>query len=129
MNARASLIIAVATTAFINASLAARASVPIPDERDHLISLDGTWRFKLEQAPAPPRVLGVSGRPIPIEYPTNIEPFYLTNYREDAAWRDLGVPGNWEMAGFSPPPTTNRTTPRGSIVSRLKCPAGGRAAR
>jgi beta-galactosidase/beta-glucuronidase len=56
----------------------------------------------LEQALAPPRVLGTSGRPIPIEYPTNFETFYATDYHEDASWHNLAVPGNWEMAGFSP---------------------------
>jgi len=80
----------------------ARATVPIPAESRDVISLNGTWRFKLEQAPSPSRFLSANGRPIPAEYPTNIEPFYLTNYREDSAWQDLVVPGNWEMAGFSP---------------------------
>lgn len=84
------------------ALFSAWATVPIPAETQYVISLNGTWRFKLEQAPPPSRLLGVSGRPIPIEYPTNIEPFYLPNYRENPAWHDLAVPGNWEMAGFSP---------------------------
>lgn len=84
------------------ALFSAKATIPIPAESSDVISLNGTWRFKLEQAPPPSRFLGVSGQPIPIEYPTNIEPFYLNNYREDSAWRDLVVPGNWEMAGFSP---------------------------
>jgi beta-galactosidase/beta-glucuronidase len=78
------------------------ASIPLPTEDEHVVSLNGVWRFKLEQAPPPPRFLGASGRPIPIVYPTNIEPFYLTNYSEDATWHDLAVPANWEMAGFSP---------------------------
>ncbi len=78
------------------------AVIPIPDERASVQSLDGAWRFKLEQAPPPPRFLGTTGKPIPIICPTNFEPFYLTSYREDSAWHDLGVPGNWEMAGYSP---------------------------
>jgi beta-galactosidase len=79
-----------------------RAAVPIPAESEYVVSLNGNWRFKLEQALPLPRIQGAGGRPIPIDYPTNIEPFYLTDYREDKAWHDLGVPGNWEMAGFSP---------------------------
>jgi len=67
-----------------------------------VVPLDGTWRFKLEQAPAPPRFLGVSERPIPIDYPATPEPFYRTDYREDTNWHELSVPGNWEIAGFSP---------------------------
>jgi beta-galactosidase/beta-glucuronidase len=78
------------------------AAIPIPAEREHVVSLDGNWRFKLEQAPPLERVQGAGGRPIPIVYPTDIEPFYLADYREDAAWHDLAVPGNWEMAGYSP---------------------------
>ena len=83
-------------------ALPLRAAIPIPAQKDYVISLDGTWRFKLEQAPAPPRVLGVSGRPIPIVAPERMEPFYQTDFREDTNWHALRVPGNWEMAGFSP---------------------------
>ena len=83
------------------ACVTSRAFSPLPD-KPFVISLNGTWRFKLEQAPPPPRFLGTSGRPIPIEYPNSIEPFYKLDYREDSAWHDITVPGNWEMAGFSP---------------------------
>ena len=31
-----------------------------------------------------------------------LEPFQTLKYHEDAAWKELNVPGNWEMAGFSP---------------------------
>ncbi len=86
----------------LGAGLPARALVPIPEGRGFVRSLDGTWRFKLEQAPTPPRFLSAEGRPIPIQYPTHIEPFYLPDYREDLAWHNLSVPGNWEMAGYSP---------------------------
>ncbi len=79
-----------------------RAADPIPADKGDVMSLDGAWRFKLEQAPAPPHFLGTRGGPIPIVLPDKLEPFYETNYAEDAAWRDFGVPGNWEMAGLSP---------------------------
>ncbi len=102
MKRHATLILAAATFFIGTAFTSLRAAVPIPEEEQYANSLDGTWRFRLEQAPPPPRLLGASGQPIPIDYPTNIEPFYKMDYREDVAWRDLSVPGNWEMAGFSP---------------------------
>lgn len=79
-----------------------RAAIPLPDETQHVISLDGQWRFKLEQAPKPPRFLSQLGKPIPIKYPTTVEPFYKSDYQEDTNWHNIAVPGNWEMAGFSP---------------------------
>jgi beta-galactosidase/beta-glucuronidase len=123
MNAYTSLVFTVLTLTIGAAALPARASVPIPDETNHVISLDGTWRFKLEQAPAPPHFLGVSGRPIPADYPTNIEPFYLNDYREDAAWHDLGVPGNWEIAGYSPATYDQPDNASGLYRLRFKVPA------
>jgi beta-galactosidase/beta-glucuronidase len=78
------------------------ASIPLPAETDHVISLDGIWRFKLEQAPKPPRFLSQLGKPIPIQYPATIEPFYKEDYQEGADWHDIAVPSNWEIIGFSP---------------------------
>lgn len=57
--------------------------VVLPSEPDHVISLNGTWRFRLEDA---------AGQTF----------YYAPDYHEDVAWKDLVVPGNWEMAGFSP---------------------------
>ncbi len=54
----------------------------IPAESAFVKSLDGDWRFKLENDPS--------------------EQFYKLDYDEAAGWRDLAVPGNWEMAGCSP---------------------------
>ncbi|HEV2207514.1 MAG TPA: glycoside hydrolase family 2 TIM barrel-domain containing protein [Verrucomicrobiae bacterium] len=97
--------------------------VPIPSQSEYAISLNGVWRFKLEQAPPPPRFLGVSGRPIPIEYPTNIEPFYLDDYREDSGWHNLRVPGNWEMAGYSPATYDQPDNASGLYRLKFKVPA------
>ena len=73
----------------------------IPAQKDHVVSLDGMWRFKLEQAKGKYDQRGETGI-LPIDYPQKIEPFYQSDYREDAKWHDLKVPGNWEMYGFSP---------------------------
>jgi beta-galactosidase len=82
--------------------LPVRAVIPPPTEDQFNLSLNGTWRFKLEQDPPPSRVVGVKGRPISEEAPATLEPFFKTDYREDKTWRPLSVPGNWEMAGYSP---------------------------
>ena len=73
-----------------------------PTEPEHVISLNGTWRFKLEQ---PGNVKSLHD-PLnvlpPITTPATVEPFYTLDYQEGAGWHDLTVPGNWEMAGYSP---------------------------
>src|SRR5581483_10110234 len=80
----------------------ASAAIPIPADKDHVVSLDGTWRFKLEQVKSPAGFRG-DRKPLPPDYPATFEPFFKTDYQENAADRhDLAVPGNWEMAGFSP---------------------------
>jgi len=55
----------------------------VPSDTDHVVSLNGSWRFRL----------GNAGEKVGFESP---------EYIEDGAWHDLAVPGNWEMAGFSP---------------------------
>ena len=83
-------------------ALPARA-VPIPSESEYVQSLDGIWRLKMEQVPAESVSRSQSWDEImPIETPETFEPFYALNYTEDDAWHDVTVPGNWEMAGFSP---------------------------
>src|SRR5437867_532352 len=73
----------------------------IPSETDHVVSLDGTWRFKLEQAKGKYDQRGETGK-IAIDYPEKIESFYAPDYKEGDGWSDIKVPGNWEMAGLSP---------------------------
>ncbi|PWU20172.1 MAG: hypothetical protein C5B50_04595 [Verrucomicrobia bacterium] len=74
----------------------------IPSEPDHVISLDGTWRFKLEQAGGYDSAADHGGKPMPIHAPEKAEPFQEPKYMEGKEWVDLKVPGNWEMAGYSP---------------------------
>lgn len=80
----------------------ARATSVIPSDPQHVRSLDRNWRFKIEQAGGYDGKVRIGGKPWPIVLPKQFEPFQELNYREDAAWKDLKVPGNWEMAGFSP---------------------------
>lgn len=75
----------------------------IPADSKYVKSLDGVWRFKLEQS-----LTDVDGRAKnwnirePILTPESFESFYALDYKENASWHDLAVPGNWEMAGYSP---------------------------
>lgn len=75
----------------------------IPDEKEFVQSLDGAWRFKLEQNKGFDKEKGIIGNEsIPVDYPKTFEPFYKTKYTEGAEWVNLAVPGTWEMAGLSP---------------------------
>lgn len=75
----------------------------IPGEKAFVLSLDGTWRFKLEQSKGFDKEKGIIGnKPIAVDYPKNFEAFYNPEYKEGKEWVDLKVPGNWEMAGLSP---------------------------
>jgi beta-galactosidase len=92
---------AAVTTALL--PLAVRA-VPLPqlaDDPGHVVSLNANWRFKLEQADPIPAHPSINGRR-PIRTPDHPEAFQAEGYIEGDGWHDLAVPGNWEMAGFSP---------------------------
>src|SRR6266487_211947 len=78
------------------------AAAVIPSEPAHVQSLDGTWRFKLEQAGGYDADSGNGQRTMPVTTPTTFEPFQNPDYAEGKEWVDLKVPGNWEMAGHSP---------------------------
>jgi beta-galactosidase len=85
-------------TAFI---LSAGFAAPVPSEKNHVVSLDGKWRFKLEQEGDIHKGSTFNARRLPIVTPEHPEPFHTLDYKEDASWHDITVPGNWEMAGFS----------------------------
>jgi beta-galactosidase/beta-glucuronidase len=78
------------------------AATPMPADSQFNISLKGKWRFKLEQENGKSKRPPGFGQKYPIELPATFEAFYETNYVESAKWHDLNVPGNWEMAGYSP---------------------------
>src|SRR5438046_2448556 len=82
---------------FISTSLA----TVIPSEKQYVTSLDGTWRFKLEQAKGNYEGRGEKPK-IAVDYPKEFEPFYQTDYKETGDWHDIKVPGNWEIPGYSP---------------------------
>jgi beta-galactosidase/beta-glucuronidase len=74
----------------------------IPSDPEHVVGLDGTWRFKLEQAGDVPKHGSIGGKAPAIVTPPHAEPFERLDYKEDESWHDLRVPSNWEMAGHSP---------------------------
>ncbi|PWU15199.1 MAG: hypothetical protein C5B50_15775, partial [Verrucomicrobia bacterium] len=69
----------------------------IPSETNHVISLNGTWRFYFERV-----ANSFSGAVPNITIVDSSQPFQQVNYVEGAGWTNISVPGNWEMAGFSP---------------------------
>lgn len=73
----------------------------IPSEPDNVKSLDGVWRFKLEQAGDYQPESTNGDRPMPILLPAKLDPVQNLDYQEGAGWVNLAVPGNWEMAGLS----------------------------
>ncbi len=83
------------------AALWSKATV-IPSDHSSSISLDGKWRFKLEQSDPVPATGNINAKQKPIRLPEHFEPFEKPDYQEDATWHDLTVPGNWEMSGYSP---------------------------
>lgn len=64
-----------------------------PWENTHTLSLDGTWKFQL------------------VEHPSFVPAcFYLPDYN-DQGWRQIQVPGNWELQGAGEPIYTNWAYP------------------
>src|SRR5436190_1636250 len=82
-------------------SLESLAAVVIPSDEGFVKSLDGQWRFKIEQASNMTEGRNDKG-PRPVVVPKTFEPFEKLDYKEDDSWKAITVPGNWEMAGFSP---------------------------
>ena len=64
-----------------------------PYGNSYSLSLDGAWRFKLCEHPS----LLPAG-------------FYLPDFNDDA-WRQINVPGNWELQGEGEPIYTNFAYP------------------
>ncbi len=69
----------------------------VPSETNHVISLDGTWRFYFERLNS-----YFSGSVPNISIVDSSQAFQQVNYVEGAGWTNITVPSNWEMDGFSP---------------------------
>jgi len=75
-----------------------RAPVPVDRLRaanPAVLPMTGTWRFKLDHGVSP----AVRGE-LPPEAPI---PEFATPAAADAGWKDIPVPANWEVEGFSIP--------------------------
>jgi len=78
--------------------VAGRAPVPVDRVRagnPAVLPMTGTWRFKLDHGVSP----AVKGE-LP---PDAAIPDFATPAANDAGWKDIPVPANWEVEGFSIP--------------------------
>lgn len=99
-------------------------SITIPSEPEHVWSLDGTWRFKLEQAVPDKDQRDTNWEMIaPILTPESFESFFALDYREDGDWHDMEVPCNWEMLGYSPATYDNPDNASGFYRKWFEVPA------
>lgn len=99
-------------------------AITIPNEPEHVRSLDGTWRFKLEQAIPDVQERITNWEVImPVLTPKTFEPFYELDYSEDGEWHDMDVPSNWEMAGYSPATYDNPDNASGFYRRWFEVPA------
>ena len=90
----------------------------IPSETNHVISLNGTWRFYFERLST-----YYSGSTPNISIVDSSQPFQQLNYVEGAGWTNIAVPGNWEMAGFSPATYYGPDTTSGLYRNWIQVPA------
>jgi beta-galactosidase/beta-glucuronidase len=67
-----------------------------------VFSMSGTWRFKLEHGASP----AVKGE-LPADSPV---PDFATPEASDADWKNIPVPANWEIEGFSQLTYQDRTS-------------------
>ena len=95
-----------AVTAFA-APVPVSGDAPVPVDRIRLgnptiLAMTGTWRFKLEQGISP----AVNG-----ELPADAAvPAFASPDASDADWKNIPVPANWEIEGFSPLTYQDRAT-------------------
>ncbi len=85
--------------------LAGNAPVPVDQLRPGnpaVLSMTGTWRFKLEHGESPAK----NGQ-LPASTNTAADRFAVADLN-DQDWKDIPVPANWEIEGFSRPTFQNR---------------------
>ena len=80
--------------------------VPVPVEKVRpgnpaVVPMTGTWRFKLEHGTSP----AVDGALPPS---TAADAAFAAAETDDAQWKDIPVPSNWEIEGYSRPTFQNR---------------------
>lgn len=97
----------------------------VPADAAYVASLDGTWRFRVVQPPAPSTAPtpGSWKTPQPIETPAVSEAYQAPDFKEDDTWHDLAVPGNWEIAGYSPATYDNPDNAAGLYRKWIDVPA------
>ena len=100
---------------------AINATAVVPSETNHVISLNGTWRFYFERLSS-----YYSGSAPNITIVDSSQAFQRLDYVEGAGWTNLAVPGNWEMAGFSPATYYGRIPPPAYTAIGFKCPHRGK---
>ncbi|HEY1686186.1 MAG TPA: glycoside hydrolase family 2 TIM barrel-domain containing protein [Tepidisphaeraceae bacterium] len=98
----------------------------VPSEDSHVQSLDGTWQFKIEQQGEMAQHASINAKAKPIVLPAHFEPFEQLDYHEDASWKTLKVPGNWEMYGFTPSTYGQPDNAIGIYRQWIKIPASWR---
>ena len=82
---------------YLNTIALINTTAVVPSETNHVICLNGAWRFYFERLST-----YYSGSPPNITIVDSSQAFQRLSYVEGAGWTNLVVPGNWEMAGFSP---------------------------
>jgi beta-galactosidase len=99
------LVLTVSSWAFA-ASVPVAGNIPVPVDRlragnPAVLPMTGTWRFKLDHGVSP----AVKGE-LPPGAPI---PDFATPAASDTDWKDIPVPANWEVEGFSIPTYQERT--------------------
>lgn len=105
-------------TVYLKAIQAPNVTAVIPSETNHVISLNGIWRFYFE------RLANYYSGSVPnISLVDSSQPFQRLDYVEGAGWTNLAVPSNWEMAGFSPATYYGPDTTSGLYRNWFQVPA------
>lgn len=98
--------IAALSASIFAAPIPVAGDAPVPVDRlrpgnPAVLPMTGTWRFKLEHGPSP----AVKG-----ELPADARvPAFAAPDAVDADWKNIPVPANWEIEGFSIPTYQERT--------------------
>ena len=98
-------VITISRTIAAPVPLAGEVPVPVDQLRpgnSSVLSMTGTWRFKLEHGQSP----AMNGQ-LPASTNAAADSFAAADLN-DQDWKDIPVPANWEIEGFSRPTFQNR---------------------